>query len=86
MIKLTDKKIMILLQKTFACMTNLTLKAYTKLNPLMIISSIKGLCLNKHFESKILFFLPISFNICLGAQKNCLIEAVLLSNHNICFG
>ena len=28
-------------------------------------------------------FLPISFNICLGAQKNHLIETVLLSTHNI---
>ena len=31
-------------------------------------------------------FLPISFNICLGAQQNRLIETVLLSTHNICFG
>ena len=28
-------------------------------------------------------FLPISFNICLGAQKNHLIETVLLSTHNM---
>ena len=35
------------------------------------------------FERKIVnIFLPISFNICLGAQKNCLIETVLLSTHN----
>ena len=26
------------------------------------------------------------FSIFLGAQKNCLIETVLLSTHNICFG
>ena len=32
------------------------------------------------------YFLPINFNICLGAQKNRLIETVLLSTHNICFG
>ena len=31
-------------------------------------------------------FLPISFNICLGAQKNFLIEMVLLSTYNIYFG
>ena len=31
-------------------------------------------------------FLPISFNICFGAQKNRLIETVLLRTHNICFG
>ena len=30
-------------------------------------------------------FLRISFNNCLGAQKNHLIERVLLSTHNICF-
>ena len=31
-------------------------------------------------------FLPINFNICFGAEKNRLIERVLLSTHNICFG
>ena len=30
-------------------------------------------------------FLPIAFNICSGAEKNRLIETVLLSTHNICF-
>ena len=30
--------------------------------------------------------LPISFNMFLGAQKNCLFETVLLSTRNICFG
>ena len=30
-------------------------------------------------------FLPIILNMCLGAQKNRLIETVLLSTHNICF-
>ena len=29
--------------------------------------------------------LSVSLNICLGAQKNHLIETVLLSTHNICF-
>ena len=24
--------------------------------------------------------------MCFGAQKNCLIETILLSTHNICFG
>ena len=41
----------------------------------------------KNFQHKIVtFFLPISFSICLGAQKKRLIETVLLSTHNICFG
>ena len=31
-------------------------------------------------------FLPINLNMCLGAQKSRLIETVLLSTHNICFG
>ena len=31
-------------------------------------------------------FLPIISNIVLGAQKNCLIEIILLSTFNICFG
>ena len=31
-------------------------------------------------------FLPINLNMCLGAQKNRLIEIVLLSTHNIRFG
>ena len=34
----------------------------------------------------VIIFLPISINICFGAQKNRLIETVLLSTHNICFG
>ena len=39
------------------------------------------------FERKIVnIFFPISFNICFGAQKNRLIETVLLSTHSICFG
>ena len=39
-------------------------------------------------KSKIvIIFLPISLNIYdLGTQKNFLIETVLLSTHNICFG
>ena len=39
------------------------------------------------FQRKIVnIFLPINFNICFGAQKNRLIETVLLSTNNICFG
>ena len=41
----------------------------------------------KSFEYKIVnIFLPISISISFGAQKNLLIETVLLSTHNICFG
>ena len=29
---------------------------------------------------------PVVLTCVLGAQKNCLIETVLLSTHNICFG
>ena len=32
------------------------------------------------------YFLPIILAYALGAQKNRLIETVLLSTHNICFG
>ena len=32
-----------------------------------------------------IIFLSINLNMCLGAQKNRLIERVLLSTHNICF-
>ena len=48
----------------------------------------KGIGLDKQFfQHKIVnFFLPIIFSIFLGAQKNRLIETVLLSTHNICFG
>ena len=51
--------------------------------------------INKNFQRKIVNkFLPINSNICfwcskehvLGAQKNRLIEKVLLSTNNICFG
>ena len=31
------------------------------------------------------YFISITFNLCLGAQQNGLIEMVLLSTHNICF-
>ena len=31
-------------------------------------------------------FLPIILTFVLGAQKNCIIELVLLSTHNKCFG
>ena len=41
---------------------------------------------NNFFQRKILnIFLSVSFNICFAAQKNRLIETVLLSTHNICF-
>ena len=54
-----------------------------------LIVSIPDLCnltyLDKQkIERKIgNIFLPTSFNICLGAQKNHLIETVILSTHNI---
>ena len=39
------------------------------------------------FAPKIAFIvLPINLNKCFGAQKNRLIETVLLSTHNTCFG
>ena len=39
------------------------------------------------YERKtVIISLPINLNMCLGAQKNRLIETVLLSTHNICFG
>ena len=42
---------------------------------------------NKKFQCKIVnAFLPIFLSHVLGAQKNRLIETVLLSTHNICFG
>ena len=41
----------------------------------------------KHLECKIVIvFLPMNLNMCFGAQKNHLIEMVLLSTNNICFG
>ena len=42
---------------------------------------------HKNYQRKIVnIFLPIIFSIVLGAQKNRLIETVLLSTYNICFG
>ena len=39
------------------------------------------------FESKIvIIFLPINFNTCFCAQKNCLTDMFFLSTHNIYFG
>ena len=39
------------------------------------------------FQFKIsIIYLSISLNMCFGARKNRLIETVLLSTHNICFG
>ena len=41
----------------------------------------------QNFERKIaIIFLHSNLSICFGAQKNHLIETVLLSTHNICFG
>ena len=43
--------------------------------------------LPQFFDPKIVnIFIPISFNICLGAQKSLRIETVLLNTHSICFG
>ena len=43
--------------------------------------------MNKNFQRKIVYiFLPIKLNMCYGAKTNRLIETVLLSTHNICFG
>ena len=43
--------------------------------------------MNKNFQRKsVNIFLLIIFSICLDAQKNSLIETVLLSTDNICFG
>ena len=43
--------------------------------------------MNKNFQRKIEnIFLPIILAYVLGAQKNRLIETVLLSTNNICFG
>ena len=40
--------------------------------------------INKIFECNIVnIFLPNSFDICFDAQKNSLIETILLSTHNI---
>ena len=44
-----------------------------------------SIIVNKNFERKIVnIFLPIRLTYVLGAQKNRLIETVLLSTHNIC--
>ena len=41
----------------------------------------------KLLECKVVnIFIPISFNIFLGTQKSHLIDTVLLSIHNKCFG
>ena len=43
---------------------------------------------NKSFERRIshIFFYPPVLTYVWGAQKNRLVERVLLSTHNICFG
>ena len=41
----------------------------------------------RFFEHKIVnIFLPFTFYVCFGCSKAILIETVLLSTHNICFG
>ena len=43
--------------------------------------------MNKNFKMKLkIFFYPSVLAYVLGARKNHLIETVLLSTHNICFG
>ena len=43
--------------------------------------------INKKFQREVVFFsYPSILTYVLGAQKNRLIETVLLSTHNICFG
>ena len=45
------------------------------------------LFIRKFFVGKtVIISLPINLYMCFGAQKNRLIETVLLSTHNICFG
>ena len=53
----------------------------------IVQSSGHGSRLTKYLKRKsVNIFLPISFNIFLGAQKNHFIEMVLLSTHDICLG
>ena len=48
---------------------------------------ITGLDIQKNFSKKMLIFSsPSVLTYVLGAHKNRLIETVLLSTHNICFG
>ena len=50
-------------------------------------SVLDSIVLSKSLIVKLLlFFLSISSSICLGAQKNPLLEMVLLSTNNTCFG
>ena len=41
--------------------------------------------LQKNQRKIVDIFLPPAFSMCLGAQKNRLIETVLLSTHTICW-
>ena len=51
------------------------------------IQCLSQIYINKNFQFKnVNIFLPISFNICFECSKEPLIETVLLSTHNICFG
>ena len=69
------------------------LKKIACLNHIIFIE-LRGLYCNTYqneacgiFESKfVIFFYPIVLTYVFGAQKNRLIETVLLSTHNICFG
>ena len=54
-----------------------------------VVPKINVIGLDKHnfFSVQLLIFsYPSILSYVLGAQKNCLIETVLLSTHNICFG
>ena len=80
-----DNKKMFFSQKIKGIFTNLSL--INKTSSFLLKMPIYIGLDKQNFERKILNnLLPISFNICLGAQKNRLIETVLLSTHNICFG
>ena len=52
-----------------------------------IVKNIYGNTIHKNFSVKLwIFYYPSILTYVLGAQKNRVIETVLLSNHNICFG
>ena len=67
----------------------LSIRAFGRGDKIMsYMHQVTGLDKQNIFERKIVnFFLPITSTICFFcAQKNHLIETVLLSTHNICFG
>ena len=45
-----------------------------------------GLDKERNEHKHVYIFLSINHNICFGCSKNRIIETVLLSTHNICFG